>query len=39
MWIVRMILLKNKKGIARGKLSEVEERIFGRDCRDGCIHK
>ena len=27
-WIVRMILLKNKKGIARWKLSEVEERIL-----------
>ena len=34
----RMILWTSKGGIGRWKLTEVEERVFGGDCRDGFMH-
>ena len=37
--VVRMILLKSKGGIGRWKLTKVEEKIFGGDCKGGCMHK
>ena len=37
--IVRMILLKSKARIGRWKLAEVEDQIFGWDCRGGCMYK
>ena len=39
MLVVRAILLKSKSGTARGKLVEIEKRIFGGDYRSGCMHK
>ena len=39
MGIVRMIFLKNKAGIGRLKLTEVDKLIFGGFCRSGCMHK
>ena len=34
-----MILWARKSAIGKWKLNEVEEEIFGRDFRDGCMHK
>ena len=34
-WIARIILGTNKGDVGRGKLTEIEERIFGGDCRGG----
>ena len=36
--IARMILLTSKGEIGRLKLIKVNERIFGGDCRGGCMH-
>ena len=38
-WILRTILLKSKGGKVSSKLTEVEEIIFGGDCRGGCMQK
>ena len=37
--ILWMIFLKSKGGKVRCKLTEVEKRIFGVDCRGGCMQK
>ena len=33
-----MILRTSKAGIGSWKLTKVEQRIFGGDCRGGCMH-